>query len=86
MLKKGSVSILILALVLALSIVSTQAGVVQTQELAQADEAQTVGGSKCATAWGLGIGLAIGALSPCGVLCATLAWYDLLAIGATCGW
>jgi len=86
MTKKAKILVTILTLVLTLSIVSAQSPVISTQQLAQPAEAQAVGGSACAAAWGLGLALGIAALSPCGVLCASLAWYDLAAIGATCGW
>ena len=49
-----------------------------------AAESQTVGGSKCTAAWGLGLALGAAALSPCSVVCAALAWYDLALIGAFC--
>ncbi len=53
---------------------------------AYASEADIVGGAinKCAAAWGLGLSLALASLSPCGVLCASLAYYDLALIGAYC--
>jgi len=74
----------ILSLALVLSIASAQHQVSQTQALASTIEVETVGGSKCAAAWGIGLALAVASLSPCGVVCASLAWYDLLAIGAYC--
>ncbi len=75
----------VLTLLLVLSIASAQPNVLQSQALAQTAEQQAVGGDKCAAAWGVGLALAVASLSPCGVVCASLAWYDLLAIGAYCG-
>ncbi len=86
MTKKAKPLFWILTLVLLLSVVSAQPNFARTQELVQAVETHAIGGSSCAAAWGLGLGLAVAALSPCGVLCASLAWYDLALIGATCGW
>ena len=70
----------LLILALALSIVSAQTNIIQTQELPQNIEAQAVGGISCAGAWGLAIGLGVAALSPCGIVCATGAWYSLLLL------
>jgi hypothetical protein len=47
-------------------------------------ELQGGSGSECAQAWGLGLALAAASLSPCSVVCAALAWYDLALIGAFC--
>jgi hypothetical protein len=77
--------LLVLAMVLTISLLSAAQPGVQDQALAQSDELHVVGGSKCATAWGLGLSLAVAALSPCSIVCATLAWYDLALIGAYCG-
>ncbi len=77
-------SLLVFAAVV--SLVSAQPAVTQTHALAPAAELQAVGGSTaCMRAIGLGLGLGLAALSPCGVLCASLAWYDLLAVAAYCG-
>jgi hypothetical protein len=67
-----------LIFVLGLSIVSAQTNAVQTAELTQNAEAQTVGGIGCGVAWGLAIGFAIGTLSPCSILCATAGWFMIL--------
>jgi hypothetical protein len=69
-----------LLLAMGISMVSAQTNAVQTVVLAQNAEAQTVGGISCGYAWGLGLALAIGTLSPCGVLCATAGWYMLLTL------
>jgi hypothetical protein len=75
----------ILLIAFALSLLSAMPGRVQAQSLSPGSEAQAVGGSeKCASAWGLGIGLAAGALGPCSILCLSLAWYDLVLIAAYC--
>ena len=76
----------LLTLMLAVSVASIPTNVPQNCGLSQPAEAQVVGGdNNCAKAWGVGLALAAATLSPCGVVCATLAWYDLLAIGAYCG-
>jgi hypothetical protein len=69
-----------LIFVLGMSIVSAQTNAVQTTALAQNAEAQAVGGISCGAAWGLMLGFAAGALSPCGILCATAGWYMLLTL------
>ena len=76
---------LMLILTLSLSLASAVPIDQNAQSPALMDEAATVGGrSCCMEAWGLGFALALGTLSPCGVICATAAWYDLIAIGACC--
>ena len=74
----------VLVLVFLLSFLSAVPGPAVAQPLAQTAEVQVVGGSRCTAAWGLGLALAAASLSPCGVLCASLAWYDLALIGAYC--
>ncbi len=83
---KKNMSVWILALAVSLSLLSATPAVPRSHPLPQAVEAQTVGGSAagCARAWGLGLALAAAALSPCGVVCASLAWYDLALIGIYC--
>ncbi len=73
-----------LVVLLLISSASTIPNSTVAQSLRQDTEAEVVGGSKCATAWGLGLALAAASLSPCGVVCASLAWYDLALIGAYC--
>jgi hypothetical protein len=76
----------ILALIMLVSVVSANPHVVQSLALAQTAEVQAVGGgSGCARAIGLGLALAAATLSPCGVLCASMAWYDLGLIVVYCG-
>jgi hypothetical protein len=77
--------LLVLAMLVTVSLLSAVQPGFQDQALAQSDELHVVGGSKCAAAWGLGLSLAAAALSPCSIVCATLAWYDLALIGAYCG-
>jgi hypothetical protein len=81
---KGIVCMLILAC--CLSLLSATRQVASTQPLSQEIEAQIVGAgdSECNRAWGLGIALAVASLSPCSVVCAALAWYDLALIEAYC--
>jgi len=74
----------VLILVFSLSFVSAMPNAAKAQPLALAAEAQAVGGDACARAWGLGAALALGALSPCSILCAVGAWYDLALIAAYC--
>ena len=74
----------VLALMFLLSFLSATPNPAVSQALTKTTEAQVMGGSKCASAWGLGLALAAASLSPCGVLCASLAWYDLALIGAYC--
>jgi len=74
-----------LVLAIGLSLLSAMPTVLQARPLTQAAEAQAVGGTNpCAAAWGLGLGLAAASLSPCGVVCLSLAWYNLALIGAYC--
>jgi hypothetical protein len=74
----------VLVLAFALSFLSAMPTEVQAQPLVQAAEAQAVGGDACGRAWGLGAALGLAALSPCSVVCAALAWYDLALIAAYC--
>jgi len=75
----------VLALAVCLSLLSAMPNSLQARPLPQAVEAQAVGGNnQCAAAWGLGLGLAAASLSPCGVVCLSLAWYNLALIGAYC--
>lgn len=82
---RKSTLLCVLAVAFTLSLLSATPPGVQGQALAQSAEVQVVGGSRCSAAWGLGLGLAVAALSPCSIVCATLAWYDLALIGAFCG-
>ncbi len=75
---------IVLVVLVLISSASAIPNSIVAQSLPPATEVQVVGGSKCATAWGLGLALAAASLSPCGVLCASLAWYDLALIGAYC--
>ncbi len=75
---------IVLVVLLLISSASAIPSSTVAQSLPQSAEVQVVGGSRCATAWGLGLALAAASLSPCGVLCASLAWYDLALIGAYC--
>jgi len=76
--------LLVSVLVFSLSFLSATPSPLQVQPLVQSTEAQVVGGDKCSAAWGLGLALGAAALSPCSVVCAALAWYDLALIGAFC--
>jgi hypothetical protein len=70
----------ILIFVLGTSIISAQANIVQTAALTHNDEAEAVGGLSCAGMWGLELALAVGTLSPCGIICATAGWYLLITM------
>jgi hypothetical protein len=84
--KKMKMVLSILILVLAVSAVSAQQKSAPAQVLAQSAEAQAIGGAdNCMRAIGLGLGLAVAALSPCSVVCASLAWYDLMLVAIYCG-
>ena len=81
--KKMLVCVLVLAFTV--SLLSAMPNPVAAQPLAQAAEAQAVGGGiACGHAAGLEVALALGALSPCSILCAVGAWYDLALIAAYC--
>ncbi len=67
-----------------LSAVSVQPNAAHSQTLTARAEIEAVGGDDCANAWGLGLSLAAASLSPCSIVCAALAWYDLLVIAAYC--
>jgi hypothetical protein len=76
----------ILMLGCAVSVVSAQQNLPSTVELAPSAEVQAVGGAdNCMRSIGLGLALAAAALSPCGVVCASLAWYDLMLVAVYCG-
>lgn len=81
---KSKSVICVVALALSLSLLSASPQAAHPHPLSQTSEGQVVGGSKCSTAWGLGLALGVAALSPCSVVCAALAWYDLALIGAFC--
>ena len=72
-----------LALILAVSVVSAQQNIAQTHALEQTAESRAVGGDRCASAWGFSIALGLATLSGCGIVCATAAWYSL-ALLSTC--
>lgn len=67
----------LLTLALALSIVSAQAGVQPASASLSADTEAQAYGAGCGTRWGLTVGLALGAFSPCGIVCAVGAWYSI---------
>lgn len=76
----------ILALVLVMSVGHANQNVAQSLPLSQSAEVQAVGGdSNCMRAIGLGVSLALAALSPCGILCAVAAWYDFGLVAIYCG-
>ena len=70
----------VLTLVMVLSIAGAQPNFTQTQALAETAEAQAVGGMSCAAVWGFGLAVGVAALSGCGIVCGTIAWYTLLAL------
>lgn len=73
---RNRITVYLLALALALSIVSAQANVHSSGSLSPDAEQQTFGAG-CATRLGITIGLAAGAFSACSVVCAVGAWYSL---------
>jgi hypothetical protein len=83
--KRSKIVFIVTALILALSITTLSAQSPATsQPLATAAQAQVEGGLSCGGALGLGAGLAVGALTPCSIICAVGAWYSLAAIAYAC--
>lgn len=74
-------SVLLAAVIISMAALSTHQGASAPAQLTPVAEARVEGGMSCASVGGLAAGLAIGALSPCSVICALGAWY---AVGA--GW
>jgi hypothetical protein len=70
----------VLTLVMVLSIAGAQPNFMQTHVLAETVEAEAVGGMSCAAVWGFGLAVGVAALSGCGIVCGTIAWYTLLAL------
>jgi len=66
-----------LTLGMSLSLVSAKPRQITPVQATPAVEVKTVGGSAdgCDAAFGLAAGLAVGALSPCSILCLGGAWY-----------
>jgi hypothetical protein len=83
--KLQKAAVLLCVLVLAVSVVSARQVLPLTVPMGPGAEALAVGGNDCWKAIGLGLALAAGALSPCGVVCASLAWYDLGLVAVYCG-
>jgi len=87
--RKTNKTLIAFALVLAfsLSLLSAAPCAGKAQPLPGGVEAQIegAGDNDCLKAWGLGLALAAAGLSACGVLCLSLAWYDLALIGVACG-
>ncbi len=83
--KLRKVAVLLCVLVLAVSVVSARHVLPLTVPMTPGTETQAVGGNDCWKAIGLGLALAAAALSPCNVLCASLAWYDLGLVAVYCG-
>ncbi|HEV2719785.1 MAG TPA: hypothetical protein VG323_07175 [Thermoanaerobaculia bacterium] len=74
----------VVALALSLSVVSAAVPQPASHAIPAATEAKLRGGLSCDAALGLGAGLAIGALTPCSIVCAVGAWYDLALIAYEC--
>jgi hypothetical protein len=77
----------ILALMLAVGIVSARQNVTQTVALAQSAEAQAVGGlsTECWRALGVTTALFAAGVGGCEVLCFCLGWYSIGAVAVYCG-
>jgi hypothetical protein len=77
----------LLALMLAVSVVSAKQTVTQSLALAPSAETQAVGGlsGDCLKALGLTSALALAGVGGCEVLCFCLAWYSLGAVAVYCG-
>ncbi len=84
--KKRSYLLLGVVAVLAISVSAFSAVVPSagSHELAATTQAQLFGGLSCHSALGLGAGLALGALTPCSILCAVGAWYSIALIAYAC--
>ena len=83
--RSGRTIVILVVLAFALSGFSALPDELSAQPFSPAAEASAVGGSdRCASAWGLGLGLAAASLSPCSIVCLTMAWYDLALIAAFC--
>lgn len=84
--RKLKTIVCILMLGCAISAVSAQQNPASSSALAPDAEALAVGGAdNCLRSIGLGLALAAATLSPCGVVCASLAWYDLALVAVYCG-
>ncbi len=70
----------LLALAVLLSAAGAQPNSIFTRLLDESAETQIVGGISCAGVWGFGLAVGVATLSPCSFLCATMAWYTLLAL------
>lgn len=72
-----------LTLGMSLSLVSAKPRPVTPVQATAAVEIATVGGQpdSCYAVFGVAAGLAIGALSPCSIICAAGAWYAVTAGG-----
>jgi hypothetical protein len=64
----------VMALIATLSVHS---GVQPHHPLLSGEESRLVGGFSCATSLGITAGFAVGALTPCSIICATLGFYSL---------
>lgn len=78
---KKAVWLAALLVVVAITALSATQTVPSTHPLGLTAEAQVQGGLSCDAMAGVTVGLAIGALSPCSILCAVGAWYSLAAMG-----
>ena len=84
--KKSTSLVVAILVALALSISAVSAAIPQpaSHAITPAAAAKIRGGISCDAALGLGAGLAIGALTPCSIVCAVGAWYDLALIAYAC--
>ena len=77
MLKKSLAMSLTLCFAFAICLLSAQPGAIQANALAPSSELAARGGMDCDAGYGLIVGLAISAATPCSILCAAGAWYVL---------
>lgn len=84
--KKRPYLLLAIVAVIAISVSAVSAVVPSagSHELAATTQAQLSGGLSCDGALGVGAALALGALTPCSIICAVGAWYSLALIAYTC--
>ena len=74
---KKMVLVSVLTLGVSLSVVGAKPRKVTPLPATAAVEVKTVGGDGCDAAAGVAVGLAVGALSPCSIVCAVAAWYTV---------
>jgi hypothetical protein len=80
--KKAAIGVMLVLAVIVVTVVSARTAGVEPQRLSALAQQAVVGGDACGRALGVTLGLAVGALSPCSIICAVGAFYALAAMGA----